>query len=204
MKPLLTAALGTILFVSPLAAQQPDYLTPEEVELARETQEPNRRLALFLDFAKVRLERLEKTFTTPADQPPPLHDVKDLLNDFIRALDDTFDKLEEALQRGGADLRKSRALIAQQGEDIRARLARLRHDYSTALDDDLRYDFESAAESLASLIELGSKIPDKPIPASRPGEASAEANAEAQLPPPGQPSLRRSQQKRKEKEKKPN
>ena len=40
---------------SPAFAQQPDYLTKEEVEQAREVQEPNQKVELFLKFADARL-----------------------------------------------------------------------------------------------------------------------------------------------------
>src|SRR3990172_6545260 len=107
MKPCWFAAavLGLLLAAPPGgAAQQPDYLTPEEVTLVRDTQEPNKRILLFMKFADERLLLFEKALAAAPEPADPALG-KDLVNNFIRAVDDTTQTLEGAIERGGADLR---------------------------------------------------------------------------------------------------
>jgi len=103
----LAAALAAAAI--PLRAQQPDYLTPEEVEQAREIQEPNKRIELFLSFAELRLAAFEKGLqpASEAERPRPW-ELRDLLNNFTRAVDDTTDNVEKPLERGGVELMKGR------------------------------------------------------------------------------------------------
>ena len=49
------------LIALPLLAQR-DFLTPDEVERIREAQEPNLRLTLYTNYAKLRLELLKQLF----------------------------------------------------------------------------------------------------------------------------------------------
>jgi len=54
--------LPLLLLASQAPAQQKDFLTPDEVEQVRETQEPDARLALYVRFAEQRISLLEQLF----------------------------------------------------------------------------------------------------------------------------------------------
>ena len=53
--------LVLFLIALPLLAQR-DFLTPDEVERIREAQEPNLRLTLYTNYAKLRLDLLKQLF----------------------------------------------------------------------------------------------------------------------------------------------
>ena len=187
---LLAAGVALALASGPAGAQQPDYLTPEEVEKVRETQEPNQRIGLFLDFAAQRLSAFEKALVrVPGQEPPDPELWIDLLNNFIRAVDDDAEALEQAMGRGGVDLRKTRTPLGEKGEDFLARLERIQQT-NEAASEDLRYGLEDAVEATRDLVALGKTIPDAPIPPKSPAGVATTTPSEPEAPP-GRPTLKR-------------
>lgn len=186
--------LGLVLAASPAAAQkpQPDYLTPEEAELVRETQEPNKRVELFLRFADQRLRAFEIAMTPAPGQEPARPDaLKDMLNNFIRALDDATETLDLPLQRGGADLRPARVTVIKRTDDLLKRLDHLKQTELGA-SEDLRPDLEDAVEATQELLDLAKTVPNEPIPPKSPAGVSASSPSEQEKPPaPGRPTLKR-------------
>jgi len=179
------------------AQMRPDYLTPEEVEQAREIQEPNKRIELFLGFAELRLAAFEKALQPePGAEPPRPWELRDKLNDFIRSVDDTTDNVERALDRGGAELKKGRDNAKAKSADFLKRLETLRARKEVAEDEDLRYDVEDALEAVATLEEVAKLIPDGILPAKT--APAIEAEKEAAEPAPGKPTLKRRGDKPKE------
>lgn len=184
---ILIALLTGLGAAAPAGAQKPDYLTPEEVILVRDTQEPDKRIALFLQFAEHRLAAFETAINTPPEQERPRPDVlRDLLNDFIHAVDDTAAAVELPLERGGADLRKTRPLLAKKVEDFQTRVKQVQERPQLA-NEDLGYDLEDAAIAVQDLLELTKKIPDEPIPLKQPRALESEETEAA----PGKPTLKR-------------
>lgn len=187
-----TAALAMALSGVPAGAQHPDYLTPEEVELVRETQEPNKRVELFLRFADQRLRLFEQALTpAPGGKPARTDELKDMLNNFTRALDDAAEALDQPLQRGGADLRPTRIGVNKRADDFLKRL-NLVQQTDLGSSEDLRYDLEDAGEATRDLLELAKKIPNEPISPKTPASVGASAPSEPEAPPaPGRPTLKR-------------
>lgn len=186
------AALAMALTGVPAGAQQPDYLTPEEVELVRETQEPNQRVELFLRFADQRLRLFEQALTpAPGGKPARPEVLKDILNNFIRALDDAAEALDQPLQRGGADLRPARIGVNKRADDFLKRL-NLVQQTELGSSEDLRDDLQDAVDATLDFLELAKKIPNEPIPPKTPAGVSASAPSEPEAPPaPGRPTLKR-------------
>lgn len=185
MLSLLLALLGTAA-TPPTWAQRPDYLTPAEVEKAREIREPNERIQLFLGFAVDRLAKFDQAVQAQSSSPSPDQELLfDRLDDYIRAIDDTAAVLEFPLERGGADLHKTRPKVEKQVEEFLARL-KLAQDRFGQADSELRYELEEAVMATEDLLELAKTIPGDAIPPQQPEVVAGES----EKPPPGRPTLK--------------
>lgn len=95
-----------VLCLVPAFASKRDPLTDKEADQIREaSMEPEKRLPLFVQFARVRLETIEHMRSDPrfgADRGPQIHD---LLEDFTALIDELGDNLDDSAQAGG-DIRK--------------------------------------------------------------------------------------------------
>lgn len=142
-----------------------------------------------MQFAQERLLAFENALAPAGEQKPtPPEELQDLLNNFIRAVDDTAEALEWALERGGVDLRKSRDPLAKNGDAFLQRLEHVRQAHEVS-QGDLRYDLEDAVEATQDLLGLAKKIPDEFIPPKVP-TYKAEGAPEREAPP-GKPTLKR-------------
>lgn len=182
------AALGLLLAGAPARAQQPDYLTEEEVELVRDTQEPNKRVALFLKFANERLLLFEKALAAGQESADPAVR-KDMVNNFIRAVDDATETVEVWIDRGGVDLRKTRPILIKTGAEFLKRLEQAQQS-EAGRDEDLRYDLEDAVLATEDLVEVSKKIPEVPLPSKGATVAGQEGKGEEEAPP-SKPTLKR-------------
>lgn len=173
---------------------QEDYLTPAEVEKVRDTREPNQRTELFLQFAKERLAFFEKAWWTPPEQEPTHRDdLQEMLNNFIRAVDDTAETVDVALERGGANLEKAREQVTEIGSFFLARLKEIQQSDHPAKPD-LEWDLEDAVMATEDLLSLAEKIPDGLIPPQGPA-ATGEKTGGQKPGPPGRPTLKRPDEK---------
>ncbi len=100
----LILTLMASLLTLPLAAQQRDFLTPDETDQLREVQEPNARLALYSKWALLRLDEIEQMIASnKAGRATFIHDLLEDYGHIIEAMDAVAD---DALRRKIAHRRR--------------------------------------------------------------------------------------------------
>ena len=150
--PWLFAALIFCPFLSPAVASAKghDPLTSEEIDQLREVAlEPEKRLKLLADFARVRLTAIEQSRTAkkkPDADAPGLHD---LLEDFLAV----YDELDENIgmyEDRQSDLRKAMKPILVADSEFHARLEGLQHNLTAEEHKDCDFVLTTIAEAIRS------------------------------------------------------
>ncbi len=134
MRYLIPALMASLLTV-PLAAQQRDFLTPDETDQLREVQEPNERLGLYSKWALLRLDEIEQMIAS--SKPGRAAFIHDLLEDYghiVEAMDTVAD---DALRRKISIDTGVTALTASE-KDMVTRLEKIRDSKPKDL---ARYEF---------------------------------------------------------------
>jgi len=149
------------LLALPLAAQQRDFLTPDEADQLREVQEPNERLKLYSKWALLRLDQIEQMVaSTKTGRATFIHDLLEDYGHIIEAMDTVAD---DALRRKlKIDIGITALTTAE--KDMMARLEKIRDSKPK---DFARYEFvlADAIETTQDSLELNE--------ADLPGRASA-------------------------------
>jgi hypothetical protein len=126
--------LAAALLAAPAWADR-DFLTANEVEQVRATQEPNERLALYIDFARVRLDELKQLAKdTRPGRSIMIHDLLDEYSQIVDAMDTVS---EDALARK-VDISKGTKIVASAEKDFLPVLEKLRDSQPPDL---ARYQF---------------------------------------------------------------
>jgi uncharacterized coiled-coil DUF342 family protein len=116
---LLAAALPVV------AQRRHDPLTQAEIDQIRDASwEPRQRLALYLQFARARLVKLEEVRNDPktVNRPRQTHD---LLDDFQRLYDELNDNIDTYVDRRD-DIRKPLKLVVEADTEFQAKLRALK------------------------------------------------------------------------------
>ncbi len=134
-------------------SQERDFLTPDEADRVREVQEPNKRLALYIKFAQLRMEMLKQSLaSTKAGRSVFIHDTLEDLTRVIEAIDTVSD---DAIRRK-VDIDPGLALVIEGEKAIAEELKKVSDappkDYA-------RYKFtmEQALETLQDSTDLASQ-----------------------------------------------
>jgi hypothetical protein len=107
-----------------LAQKHRDPLTPPEIDQIRDASwEPRQRLALYVQFARLRLTKLEQMRGDPktTERPKQTHD---LLDDFQLLFDELNDNIDTYVDRKD-DIRKPLRLIIDADTEFQAKLRAL-------------------------------------------------------------------------------
>jgi len=85
------------LWIAPLTAAERDFLTAAEVEQVRQEQEPNKRLALYVGFAKERIAYLEQLLAK--EKPGRSKIIHEVLGEYTRIIEAIDTVSDDALSR---------------------------------------------------------------------------------------------------------
>lgn len=141
-------------------AQRREFLSPDEIAEIREAQEPPDRMKAYVQFARVRLDRIEKEMVKPSkDRGGLLHDLLYQYDQIIDAIDNVaaLGETKRAMMRKGLD-----AAIRAEPEFIK-RLKDLETKNPADLEE-FRYMLQQAIEttqdSLEDLRDQYAKLPE--------------------------------------------
>ena len=140
-----------ILFAPGLAgAQNRDFLTGDEVDQIREAQDPNARLQLYVQFAKVRIALVEQLLSK--EKPGRSTIIHDTLDDYSHVIEAIDTVADDALKRK-LDITEGMKLVASAEKEMAESLSKLdanpQKDYA-------RYEFvlKQAIETTQDSAEL--------------------------------------------------
>jgi hypothetical protein len=115
--------IGFFVLALTLGAQQRDFLTADEADQVRLTQEPNERLQLYLHFAKQRLDLIQQAVAQEkAGRSKLLHD---LLEDYTKVIEAIDTVTDDALKRS-ADMSVGVKAVADAEKEMLAQLEKIR------------------------------------------------------------------------------
>ena len=128
--------LLTVLCFTPLlVAQDRDFLTPNEVDQVRETQEPNQRLLLYIHFAKQRIDLVQQYLAKEkSGRSLFVHNTLEDYSKIIEAMDSVSD---DALRRH-ADVEKGLVAVLNAEQEFLAALNKIQDSAPSDFD---RYKF---------------------------------------------------------------
>jgi hypothetical protein len=150
MKAIVGCLLAAALQLAPLAAQQRDFLTSDEVDQIREAQEPNARLTLYAKFARERIAMIKSLLAKEkAGRSILIHDA---LEDYARIIDAIDDVADQALTKK-SDLKQGLGYVTRMEEDALPVLRRARDSNPKDIE---RYEFvlKTAIETTQDSLDL--------------------------------------------------
>lgn len=133
-----------------LIAQERDFLTADEADQVRETQEPNARLKLYLKFARQRLDLLQQLIDK--GKPGRAVMIHDTLEDYARIIDAIDTVSDDALDRK-LNIQPGTAAVAAEEKEMVAKLQKIKDSNPPDLS---RYEFvlQSAIDSTSDSMDL--------------------------------------------------
>ena len=153
--------VAIVLFVSPalLAQRHRDPLTQGEIDQVRDTSwEPKMRLPLYVQFARVRLDKLDQVRSDPKakDRSKQTHD---LLDDFQLLYDELNDNIDTYVDRHD-DIRKPLKTVIEADTEFQAKLRALKDAANVPPAESQQYEFvlNNAMETVDSSAEDHRKL----------------------------------------------
>lgn len=164
------AAILSLIFLLALAAsaqRRRDPLSSNESDQLRETkQDPDKRLKLYVQFAKARMEMIERLRSDPrfaANRGPQIHDLLEDLGNIVEEMDDNIDTYIEDKW----DFRKPMKEVIQADTDLQLKLRQIKEsadsDPSVAAEIKENYEFalQDTTEAVSSSLDSARKTMDE-------------------------------------------
>lgn len=167
-----------LLLAAPLAAQR-DFLTADEVDQIKEAQEPNLRLKLYADFARLRLDLVRNLLSK--DKPGRSILIHDTLDEYSKILD-AIDTVADSAAERHTDIKVGLAAVAA---TEKAMLPLLKQIEETRPKDLERYEFAltQAIETTSDSLELAEQDLSKRGSDVEARQQAQKKAAEAQMTP---------------------
>ena len=173
------AATLILMAVSPVLAQRHrDPLTQQEIDLIRDVSwEPQQRLALYVQFSRTRLAKLELMRADPKtkDRAKQTHD---MLDDFLLIYDELNDNVDTYVDRRD-DIRKPLKVVIDADIEFQAKLRALREAADVSAQESAQYEFvlSNALDTVDGSTEDHRKLLSDQEEAAKQKKLNAHSNA---------------------------
>lgn len=144
--------LFVFLVLSPSVARvkRHDPLTYEEIDQLREVaQEPEKRLKLLADFARVRMTAIEQSRTAKKPEADNARSLHDLMEDFLAVYDELDENISMYEERE-SDLRKALKPVLVADSEFHARLEGLQHNLTAEEHKDCDFVLTTINEAIST------------------------------------------------------
>ncbi len=176
MRTLLVCALLAV----PLAAQQQrDFLTTDEGDQIREAQDPNDRLALYIHFARQRLNQVDHLLAR--EKPGRSILIHDALDDYANIIDAIDAVADDAMQRH-KDVKVGLAAVATAEKEMLAGLQKIQENPPK---DVSRFDFvlKQSIDGTSDSLDLAQEDPTVRAAAIKAKQSKENKEREAAMTP---------------------
>ena len=170
--------LCCLLLAAPMAAQR-DFLTADEIDQIREAQEPNLRLKLYADFAKLRVDLVRNLLGK--EKPGRSILIHDSLDEYSKILD-AIDTVADSAAEHKTDIHLGLAAVAAAEKAMLPMLKQIAEDRPKDLE---RYDFAlaQAIETTADSLDLAEEDLSKRAGEVEERQAAQKKAAQDQMTP---------------------
>jgi hypothetical protein len=170
--------LCCLLLAAPMAAQR-DFLTADEIDQIKEAQEPNLRLKLYADFAKLRVDLVRNLLGK--EKPGRSILIHDTLDEYSKILD-AIDTVADAASEHKIDIHLGLAAVASVEKAILPMLKQIEENRPKDLE---RYEFAltQAIETTADSLDLAAEDLSKRAGEVEERQAGQKKAADAQMTP---------------------
>jgi len=148
-----------LLTTTALAQRHRDPFTQQEINQIRDASwEPQQRLALYVQFARSRLVRLEQMRADPKAKNRP-RQTHDFLDDFVLIYDELNDNIDTYVDRKD-DIRKPLKVIIDADTEFQAKLRALKDAANVSAEEANQYEFvlSNALDTLETSAEDHRKL----------------------------------------------
>ena len=155
-----------------------DFLTPNEVDQVRDAQDPNQRLALYVHFAKQRMDLLQQYLA--AEKPGRSIFIHNTLEDYSHIIE-AIDSVSDDALRHNRPIDKGTMAVLDAEKEFLAQLNKIQDSQPKDLD---RYSFvlQNAIDTTSDSRDLGMQDAHKRSSELAAGDAKEKKEREALMP----------------------